>query len=38
VDYLAVNPDIPLEEFKVDTTQTEVRPKSIYENVKKFGL
>ncbi len=38
VDYLSINSDIPLEEFKVDTTQTEVRPKSIYENVKKFGL
>src|SRR5690606_26590815 len=38
VDYLAVNPHIPLEEFKINTTQTEIQPKSIYENVKKFGL
>lgn len=38
IDYIAINPDIPLEEFKVDTNVTEIKPKAIYEKVKKYGL
>lgn len=38
IEYIAINPDIPLETFKVDTTLTEMQPKLLYEKVKKYGL
>src|SRR5690606_26664991 len=38
IDYIAINPDIPLEEFKVDTNVTEIKPKTIYEKLQKYGL
>ena len=41
LEYLSINPDIPLEAFKVDNTKTVIQPKEvkdIYENVKKYGL
>lgn len=38
IEYIEINPDIPLETFKVDTNVTEVKPKTLYENVQKHGL
>lgn len=38
IDYLAVNPNIPLKAFKLDTNVTEIKPKTLYENVQKHGL
>src|SRR5690554_2677148 len=38
IAYLAVNPDIPLEAFKVDTTQKEIQTKLLYKNIQKYGL
>ncbi|MDD3772876.1 MAG: hypothetical protein PHC38_09510 [Weeksellaceae bacterium] len=38
IEYLEINPDIPLKEFKVDINLTKISPKSIYKRVKKYGL
>src|SRR5690554_5967925 len=38
IEYIDINPDIPLETFKVDTNITEIKPKALHENVQKYGL
>lgn len=38
IEYIAINPDIPLDTFKVNTNVTEIKPKVLYENAQKYGL
>lgn len=38
IEYIEINPNISLETFEVDTTQTLIVPKALYEHIQKYGL
>lgn len=38
IDYLAINPDVPLGAFKIDSTNAKAQLELLHENIQKHGL
>jgi len=38
IDYLEINPEIPLDTFKIDPSVKEVKPKDYFEEIQKYNL
>lgn len=38
IEYLEINPEIPLDTFKIDPSIKEVKPKDYFEEIQKYNL